>query len=90
MHRLYVLSIMISFDGNFTASCKDPDKILKECKDALLPDLIAQLKQFLHYYNPTNVAGHIKAEQLQQSRTWGNCASVSNKIPKVESTMRKE
>ena len=51
MHRLHVLSIMRYLDENCTASCLDPDKIIKECKEALPSELLVQIKWGLHDHN---------------------------------------
>ena len=64
MHRLYVPSIMRYLTGNYTSSCRDPDKMLQESKDAVPPDLLAQLKRKLNHHNLTNFVGHVTAEQF--------------------------
>ena len=89
-HRLHVPSIMRSLARNCTASCRDPDKMLQKCKDALPSGLLVQLKRALNHHNPTKFVGHITAEQLRQAHAYGKCASAVNNIPKVESTLRKE
>ena len=81
---------MCSLTRNYTESCRYPYKILKECKDVLPLELLAQLKRVLHHYSPTKFVGHIAAEQLRQDHACGNHTSVSNDIPKVESTLNKE
>ena len=53
IHRMHVPSAMHSLILNCKASCRDPDKVLKECKYALPPELLAELKRVLHYHNPT-------------------------------------
>ena len=90
IHKLHVPSITCSLTGNCTASCRDPDTMLRECKEALPPDLIAQLKRFLHHHNPNKFAGYITAEQCRQYRSYGNHDSVASNILKVESTINKE
>ena len=87
---LHVPSIMCSLTGNCTSSCRDPGKMLRECKEALSLDLFTQAKRVLHYHKPTKFTGHITAEQRRQDRACGNHALVVNKIPKVESTLNKE
>ena len=81
---------MRSLTGNCTSSYKDPDKMLKECKDVLHPALFDQLKRVLNHYNPTKSAVHVMVYQRRQVRAHGNHASVSNNIPKVGSTLNKE
>ena len=90
MHMMHVSSIMLSLTGNYTASYRDPDKILQECKDALPPDLLVQLKRVLNHHNLTKFVGHGTTEQLRQAHAYGNHASVANNVQKVESTLSKE
>ena len=52
---------MCSLTRNYTESCRYPYKILKECKDVLPLELLAQLKRVLHHYSPTKFVGHIVA-----------------------------
>ena len=79
MHRIHVPSIMCSFTRDWTDSRRDPNKILKECKDALLPELLAQLKWFLCHCNPTKSIGRIREFQRMQSRVCVNHTSFSKK-----------
>ena len=67
-----------------------PRKILRECKESLLPELLIQIKRVLYHNNPTKFIGHIAAEQCMQSRDFGNHASLSNSITKVENNLSKE
>ena len=90
IHRMCMPSMMRSLAGNCTASYKHPDTMIKECKDALPRDLLAQLKRFLRHHNPTKFVGYVTVEQRRQDRASGNHASVANNIPKVESTLNKE
>ena len=90
IHRRCVPSIMHSLILNYKASCRDPDKYLKECKYALPPELLAELKWVLHCHNPTKFAGHITEEQHQQVHVYDNPTQGSNKIPKIEHTLNKE
>ena len=62
LYRLHVPSIMPYLTENYMNYCRDPDKILRECKNALHPDLLVQLKLVLHYYNPTRSIVHITVE----------------------------
>ena len=89
-HRMCVPSIMHSVTGNCTASCRDPNKIFKECKDALPPELLAQLKLVLHHNNPTKSIGYIIAEQHRKARACGNYTSVSKPPTKLETALSKE
>ena len=79
-HILHVPSIVRSLAGNCTASHRDPRTMIQECKDALPPDLLAQIKRALIHYNPTNFVGHVEAEQRRQSRSYGNHSSVKKTI----------
>ena len=69
MHHLHVSSIVRSLTGNCTVSCRDPDKILRECKDVLCPELHAQLNRVMYHHNPTKLIGHIKANQHRKAPT---------------------
>ena len=72
------------------ASCRGLDKVLKEYKDTLSPELMSQLKQVLHYHNPKKFIGHVAADQLIQTFSCGNNASVSKNITKAENPLMKE
>ena len=87
---LHVPSIILSLTGNCKASYIDPDTMIQEYKYVLHPDLLAQIKLALNYYNPTKFVGHVIAEKLRHARACGNHASVTNNVPKVESTLSKE
>ena len=63
--------------------------MLQEHKDALPPDLLAQIKIVLNHHNPTKFAGHVVEAQRRQARVYGNYASVENNIPKVECALNK-
>ena len=41
MYKLHALSVMHSLAGNHTASFRDPNKIIKECKGSIPPALLA-------------------------------------------------
>ena len=90
MHRLRVPSIMRSLAGKCTASYRDPEKMLQECKDALPPYLIAELKRVMNHHNPTKFVVHVIIEQHRKARAYDNHASVANNIPKVECSLNKE
>ena len=90
IHRLHVPSIIRSLPGNYTASYRDPDKILTACEAALTPDLLSQLKRVLCHHNPSKLRGHVTAQQRQEARKYGNHASVSKHLKKVEITLNKE
>ena len=60
--RLHVPSIVRSLAGNYAASCRDLDKILREYEDSLPLKLLSQLKRVLHNYNPTSFMGHLTAD----------------------------
>ena len=74
---------MLYITGNYTASYRDPGRIPKERKDALFPEILAQLKRILHHHSPTKFISHMTAEKRQHSRTYGNNCSASNNIPKL-------
>ena len=84
IRRLYVPSIMRSLTGNFTFSYRDPDKTIQECKDALPPDLLVELKLVLNHHNPTKFVGYFIVYQRLKSYACGISASVVNIIQKVE------
>ena len=77
-------SIIRSLTGNYTATYRDPDKILKACDAALTPELLTQLKRVLHHYNPSKLTGHVTAQQREEARKYGNHASVAKHLTKVE------
>ena len=76
MYGMHVTSIVRFLTGSYTASYRDPDTMLQECKDALPPDLLVQLR-------------HVTAGQLRQARAYSDHASVADNVPKVESTLNK-
>ena len=54
MHKLHSPPIMRSLAGNWKTSFRCLDKVLKDCKDALPPELLAQLKRSLNHHHPTS------------------------------------
>ena len=90
IHRLRVPSITWSLTGNYTATCRDPDKILKACSAALTPELLVQLNRVLHHHNPSNLAGHVTAQQRQEAFAHGNYDAVAKHLAKVEEILNKE
>ena len=62
-HELHAPSIMRSLFRNCAASSRDPDKIVKDHKDALLLELLAQLKRVLRNHNSTKFEGYITTEK---------------------------
>ena len=90
IHRLHVPSIIRSLTGNYTATYREPDKILRACDEALTPELLTQLKRVLHHHNPSTLIGHVTAQQRQEARKYGNYASVAKHLTKVEKPLNKE
>ena len=62
-HRLHLPSITRSLTGNSADSYRDPDTILRECKDALSRHLLNQLKRVLHHHDSTKFLVHVTEEQ---------------------------
>ena len=83
IHRLHVPSIIRSLTGNYTATYRDPEKILRACNAALTPELLTQLKRVMHHHNPSKLTGHVTAQQREEARKYGNHASVAMHLTKV-------
>ena len=81
---------MWSLTGNYTATYRDPDKVLKAFSAVLTPELLIQLKHVLHHHNPSKLAGHVTAKKSQEAYACGKHASVTKHLAKVEDTLRKE
>ena len=65
MQRLNAPLTMRSLSENYAASYRDPEKILREFKDALPPELLAQLKRVLHYHNQMHRPCHRRTSQAR-------------------------
>ena len=87
INMIHVPSTTRSFTVNYIASYADPDKILRDYKDALPPELLVQLERVLHYHNPRKFIGYITVKQRRQACACGNYSSVSNSIAKVETIL---
>ena len=90
IHRLHVPSVIRSLPGNYTATHRDPEKIIEACSAALTPNLLAQLKRILHHNNPSKFTGYVTAQQRQEARACGNHDAVAKQLHKVETTLNKE
>ena len=90
MNRLQVPAVIRSLKGNHNALHRDPEEILAKCEKALDRDLLAQLKRVLNNNNPSKFKGHATADQRKENRVYGNHASISKNIEKVNKTMNKE
>ena len=82
-HRPRVPSITRSITGNYTASYRDPDTMLRECQEMLPLDLLPQIKRVLCHHNPTKFLGRIIAEERRQVCAYGSHVLVANNVSKV-------
>ena len=76
IHHMHMPSTIRSLTGKCTASCRDPEKILRSSSDALPSELLRQLKRALCHHNPSKFKGHVTADQRKQARAYGNHVSV--------------
>ena len=89
-YNLHLASVIRFASGNYTATFRDPDLILKEIRGIAPDEICSNVDKLLRVGAPHHMTGHSTRSNFQTFKSYGNHSSIYLKPSRIKKVMNKE